>query len=165
MTKINSSAINTIVLMRILIGWHFLYEGVIKLYNPAWTSKAYLMNAKGPFQGFFQSLAGDGIISVVDYLNIFGLIAIGLALVLGFWERIASVGGVILLLFYYFSQPPFPGIEQVATEGNYFLVNKNLIEAAALLLLYNIPTGHVLGLQQLFNTKKAINNPTKAEIS
>ena len=28
-----------LVLLRIFIGWHFLYEGVIKAYNPAWTSR------------------------------------------------------------------------------------------------------------------------------
>ncbi len=26
--------------LRMLIGWHFLYEGLIKLFNPGWTSKA-----------------------------------------------------------------------------------------------------------------------------
>ena len=28
------------VLLRILIGWHFLYEGVIKAYNPSWRENA-----------------------------------------------------------------------------------------------------------------------------
>ena len=34
-----------LVLLRILIGWHFLYEGVIKAYNPSWTSRGYLLSA------------------------------------------------------------------------------------------------------------------------
>jgi len=143
---------NSLVVLRILIGWHFLYEGITKLYNPSWTSKAYLLNASGPFEGFFQWLANDGIISFVDLLNIIGLAAVGLALIVGAWERLACLGGMTLLLFYYLSQPPFPGIDQVATEGNYFIVNKNLIEAAALLVLYHIPTSDYFGLSRLFST-------------
>ena len=155
MEQLSKKQVTVLVTLRLFIGWHFLYEGVTKLYNPAWTSKAYLLNASGPFKGFFQWLAGDGIIAAVDYLNIFGLLAVGLGLILGFWERIASVGGIILLLFYYFSQPPFPGVEQLATEGNYMLINKNLIEAATLWALYYFPTAQYLGFERLFKKPNA----------
>ena len=144
---------NILVIFRLLIGWHFLYEGVTKLYNPGWTSVAYLNSATGPFKGLFVWLSGDGMITMVDYLNIIGLVGIGLALILGFWERIAGVAGFILLLFYYFSQPPFPGVEQIGTEGNYFLVNKNLIEAIGLLVIYYFPTGKYFGISLLFGKK------------
>ena len=147
--KLSKSKIGALVVLRILIGWHFLYEGVTKLYNPSWTSKAYLLNASGPFEEFFAWLSSDGLITTIDTLNIIGLTAIGLALILGFWDRLACVGGMVLLLFYYLSQPPFPGVDQVGTEGNYFLVNKNLIEAAALWILYYLPTGHYVGVSRL----------------
>jgi thiosulfate dehydrogenase [quinone] large subunit len=140
-----------IILLRLFIGWHFMYEGVIKLHDPAWTSKGYLLNASGPFKEFFRWLAADSIISIVDYLNIFGLVAIGIGLILGLYERLATLGGILLLLFYYLSQPPFPGVEQLATEGNYLLINKNLIEAAALGVLYYFPTGKYLGLDGWFS--------------
>lgn len=146
---------NALVFLRILIGWHFLYEGITKLYNPAWTSKAYLASASGPFKSIFVWLSGDSLIGIVDNLNILGLVIIGLALILGFWERIAAVLGIILLLFYYFSQPPFPGVEQIGTEGNYFLVNKNLIEAAALWVVYLFPSGQFFGIPKLFSTSKS----------
>ena len=34
------SQLNGLVLLRVLIGWHFLYEGVSKLINPYWSSAA-----------------------------------------------------------------------------------------------------------------------------
>ncbi len=157
--NLSKTQTNALVIFRILIGWHFLYEGITKLYNPAWTSKAYLASAAGPFKGFFIWLSGDGLISIVDNLNIFGLVLIGLALILGFWERIAATLGVILLLFYYLSQPPFPGIEQIGTEGNYFLVNKNLIEAAGLLVLYFFPSGQYFGIPRVFPKSKKSTSP------
>lgn len=149
---------NAVVLFRLLIGWHFFYEGITKLYNPSWTAKAYLNSSSGPFKWFFEMLSGDGIIGIIDYLNILGLAGIGLALILGFWDKWASIAGIILLLFYYFSQPPFPGLAQIGTEGNYFLVNKNLIEAAGLYVIYCFPTSQYFGIQKLFGSS---NNQLK----
>ena len=31
-----------LVVLRVLIGWHFLYEGIAKLLNPYWSSAAFL---------------------------------------------------------------------------------------------------------------------------
>ena len=42
-----------LVLLRLTIGWHFLYEGVIKLHNPYWSAKGYLLSAEGVFKPFF----------------------------------------------------------------------------------------------------------------
>ena len=46
----------SVALLRIFIGWHFLFEGVVKMYNPEWTSFGYLATAQGPFEGFFTML-------------------------------------------------------------------------------------------------------------
>lgn len=52
-----------LVLLRIVIGWHFLYEGVYKLSGQAWerpfTSEPYLQSASGPFRGAFRALISD----------------------------------------------------------------------------------------------------------
>ena len=42
-----------IVALRMLIGWHFLYEGLAKLTNPYWTAAGYLAESKGPLGGIF----------------------------------------------------------------------------------------------------------------
>jgi len=124
-----------ITLFRVAIGWHFLYEGLSKLWMNNWSAKGYLANATGPFADLYQSMAAsDAIMSVVDPLNIAALILIGLALFLGVFIRFSAISGVVLLLLYYFAYPPFGGALP-GPEGNLFIVNKNLIESLALITI------------------------------
>jgi len=125
-----------ITLFRVAIGWHFLYEGISKLLVGNWSAAGYLANATGPFAGFYHWLAAsEGLMKIVDPLNMAGLILIGLGLFLGLFIRISSVSGVVLLLLYYFAYPPFGGNLFGAAEGNLYIVNKNLIESLALITL------------------------------
>lgn len=140
-----------IPLLRILVGWHFLYEGIIKAYNPEWSAKGYLLTAE-TFAGFYQWLASDSLIGLVDALNVVILLLVGFSLVLGIFEKQGAFCGIALLLMYYFAHPAFMGSAKLVTEGNYWIINKNLVEAAALFVLYTIPTGSYFGLEVL--TKK-----------
>lgn len=151
--KFTSVQTFSLVLMRLLIGWHFLYEGVIKLYSPSWTAKGYLLSATY-MQSFFGWLASESMISLVDTLNIAALVLVGISLIIGFKTKWASIIGIGLLLMYYFAHPPFPGYPQGPSEGSYWLVNKNLIEAAALFVVFLFPTDFVFGIEKLFNRKK-----------
>ena len=141
--------------LRIVIGWHFLYEGASKILTPGWTSRTYLLDSKGFLSGFYTWMANnEGILKVADILNEWGLTLIGLALVLGIFSRIAALSGILLLLLYYLSHPAWIGFEYLfPAEGNYFIVNKNVVEIMALLVLFYFPTGHVAGLQYLFSRK------------
>lgn len=151
--KLTNVQAYTLVLLRILIGWHFLYEGVIKAYNPSWTSRGYLLSAS-ILKPFFTWLAGDSLISVIDTMNIAGLIAVGISLLIGIKVRWGCVGGILLLMLYYLAHPPFPGLPQGPVEGSYWIVNKNLIEMAALFVIYQFPLTTVFGLQNLFSKNK-----------
>lgn len=144
-TTLPKSALPAITLLRMLIGWHFLYEGVMKMYNPAWSAKGYLISAE-TMTGLFQWLANDSLIGIVDTLNMVILIVVGLTLLLGIFDKAGALLGIIMLLMYYFAHPAFMNSAQLGAEGNYWIVNKNLIEAAALLVLYIIPTGWYFGL-------------------
>jgi uncharacterized membrane protein YphA (DoxX/SURF4 family) len=130
------------VILRILIGWHFLYEGITKLIDPQWSSEAYLKGSYGFMSSLFQFLASDSrILAVVDLLNEWGLFLIGSALILGIFIRMACLSGMVLLLLYYFAYPPFgQQISVVASEGNFWIVNRNLIEIVVLLIIYFVPT-------------------------
>jgi thiosulfate dehydrogenase [quinone] large subunit len=154
-TNLTKAQGNALVLLRILIGWHFLYEGVIKAYNPAWTSRGYLLSAS-ILKPFFAWLAGDSLISAIDTLNIVGLIAVGISLLVGIKVRWGCIGGILLLMLYYLAHPPFPGLPQGPSEGSYWIVNKNLIEMAALLVIYSFPLTSVFGIENLF-LKKRVN--------
>lgn len=137
--------------LRMGIGWHFLYEGVVKLWNPGWSAGGYLMDSSGPLAGLFHQMASNPqILSVVDVLNTWGLTLVGLGLMLGGFTRLAAIGGIILLAFYYLAHPPLFGAQYAApTEGSYLLVNKNLIELLAIAVLYYFPTAHIIGLDRL----------------
>jgi thiosulfate dehydrogenase [quinone] large subunit len=145
---------NSIVFLRILIGWHFLYEGIIKMYNPEWTSYGYLASAQGPLKEVFLAMTNPSIINWIDALNVAALIIVGLTFTLGFFEKKGAIVAIGLLAMYYLAHPPFPWLEQINTEGNYWFVNKNLIELAACLIIYHLPTGDYLGLNRIFNRNK-----------
>lgn len=146
-----SGQLTILVILRVLIGWHFLYEGLVKILNANWSSAGYLIDSQGFLSGVYESMAlNQGVLNVVDFLNVWGLTAIGLGLILGLFSRFASLAGIILLAFYYFSHPPFIGAEYaIPTEGNYLIVNKTLIEMFTLWALYFFPTGIHIGLDRL----------------
>ena len=62
--------------------------------------------------------------------------------------------GVFLLALYYLAHPSFPWLPQVNVEGSYWFVNKNLIELAACLVLYKMPTSETFGLGYVFKKRK-----------
>jgi uncharacterized membrane protein YphA (DoxX/SURF4 family) len=138
-----------LALLRIAIGWHFLYEGWTKLMLGSWSSSSYLNFATGPFGRVFHWMGSNQrVVGVIDQLNIWGLTLIGLALVLGVFTRAAALGGMALLALYYLAYPPlFAPVSGVA-EGQYLIVNKNLVELFALAVVVAFPAA-ALGLDGL----------------
>jgi len=152
---LNSKAI-ALLLLRVLIGWHLLYEGLVKLTNPAWSSAGFLKASQGPFSGIYLAIANnETLLSIADVLNEWGLTIIGILLILGLFTRVSAYAGMFLLLTYYLCVPPLVGLEYHApAEGNYLVVNKTLIESAALLVLALLASNNYLGLDLLFKRKK-----------
>lgn len=148
---------DSVILMRIFIGWHFLYEGIIKIYSPDWTSFGYLASAQGPLKTVFSTLAKEPVLGWVDMLNMAALIVVGLTLTLGIFEKLGAFVGIGLLAIYYLAHPSFPWLTQINVEGSYWFVNKNLIELVACLIIYQLPTGHYFGLKRIFNKNKGEN--------
>jgi thiosulfate dehydrogenase [quinone] large subunit len=91
-----------LVTLRIIIGWYFLYEGLVKIANPDWSSFGYLMDSQGPFAGIFHSMvAKANTVAIIDMLNKWGLALIGLGLILGLFTQLATFFGMLLLIMYY----------------------------------------------------------------
>ena len=158
--KYTKLQLTTLVVLRIVIGWHCLYEGVSKLLTPGWTSAGFLSESKWILAGFSNwVIAHSSVLSVVDFLNAWGLVAIGAGLILGLFSRPAAIAGTILLLMYYLSTPPLVGIEySVPFEGNNLIVSKTLIEAVAMFVLVIFPTSHIIGLDMFLpGVKKPYN--------
>ncbi len=148
-----------LVALRITIGWHFLYEGGVKVLNPHWTSKAYLLDSGGFLKGFFDQMAGNqSLLLLLNSVNGWGLTLIGFSLLIGIFTRYSSLAGMVMLLLYYLSHPAFPGIEYFfPADGSYFIINKTLIELFALLVILSFPTSQIFGLQRLMIRQKNID--------
>ena len=102
----------SLTVLRILVGWHLLYEGISKLINPYWSSAAFLLDSKWLLSGVAQTIvANPTLLSISDNVNMWGLTLVGALLLLGLFARYAAVAGAILVLLYYFFAPPFFGLE------------------------------------------------------
>jgi uncharacterized membrane protein YphA (DoxX/SURF4 family) len=147
-----------LALLRIVIGWHFLYEGLIKLLDPKWSARPFLEGSRWIFGDMFRWMAsGETGLAIINNANSIGLTLVGLALILGLFTRLASWGGAGMLILYYLAYPPFGGYSYGAlAEGNYLIVNKNLIEFFALLLLAFTQSGEFFGLDLIRHRKKSV---------
>jgi len=156
-----------LVLLQISIGWHFLREGLVKWMAPNWSAEGYLMISWGPFAPMFHYIAQtDWMLATANFLMPVLLILAGLGLILGLFTRTACLIAMVNLLLFYLSTPPWEVIPQESwnamfssfqnaqwagqqapgAEGNYFIVNKNLIEFLALAAIWSCHTGLFYGL-------------------
>jgi thiosulfate dehydrogenase [quinone] large subunit len=151
-----TTQLTSLVILRMMVGWHLLYEGLIKLFDPYWSSSGFLLDS--PWEFFVMLATNPTLLMIADFLNIWGLIIIGFCLIAGLFSRYSTIAGMILLFLYYISNPPFIGFTSLMPmEGNYLIVNKTLIEIAALFTLNIFPTGHIIGLD-LFITRWSKKN-------
>ena len=137
-----------ITVLRVAIGWHFLYEGIAKISSPSWSAAGYLKQARGPFAGLFKSLAAQpNLLANADFVTMWGLTLVGLLLILGLFTRLASLGAIGFILLFYLCNPPFVGyFYSIPTEGSYLVVNKNLVELCALVVILVTGSGRFAGL-------------------
>ena len=131
-----------LALLRIAIGWHFLYEGLWKLMQQdGWSCRSYLDAAQGPLAGVFTWMASQTwLVAVGDWAVMLGLSAIGLSLISGVLSRIAAPFGIALMAMFYCCQPPEPFAEAFSgADGRFFVLERNAIEALGLALIAFTP--------------------------
>jgi thiosulfate dehydrogenase (quinone) large subunit len=151
--KLSRGPMIAITVLRVVVGWHFLYEGVAKLTSPAWSSAGYLRQARGPFGDLFRWLASQpNLLANADLITMWGLTLVGLLLMLGLFTRLASLAGIGFLLLFYLATPPFVGyFYAIPSEGSYLIVNKNLVELCALVVILVTGSGRFAGLDRLLH--------------
>jgi len=154
--SLNNAQFYGLVILRVVIGWHILYEGVSKLINPYWSSAAYLLDSKWIFSGIAEIIVSNPtLLTISDYVNMWGLTLVGSCLLLGMFAKKAALGGMFFISLYYLFAPPLLGLEYSRPgEGSYIIVNKNLIEICALFIVYQFPTSHLIGLDRLIKKIK-----------
>jgi thiosulfate dehydrogenase [quinone] large subunit len=75
---------------------------------------------------------------------------VGVLLILGLFTRLASLGGIGFILLFYLCNPPFVGyFYSIPTEGSYLVVNKNLVELGALVVILVTGSGRYAGLDRI----------------
>jgi thiosulfate dehydrogenase [quinone] large subunit len=150
----------SLVVLRTVIGWHFAYEGYYKLMLPGWSrgggrlaafsSEGYLRGATGPLAGLFHAAAAHpSVVHGADVAVPIGLLLVGLSLMLGLFTQAGCAGALLFLTLFYAAQPPLTGLPQTGAEGSYLIVNKNLVEWAATLVVMAFRTGAIAGLDAL----------------
>ncbi len=131
-----------IFLLRISLGWLFLYAGITKVTDPAWSAAGYLKGAK-TFAGFYQWLFDPSILPAVNFLNEWGLTLIGVSLLLGVGVRAASYAGALLMLLYYLPILDFPKV-----GDHSYIVDEHIIYLFLFLLFAAVRAGRVWGLEE-----------------
>lgn len=166
-----------LVVLRIVVGWHFVYEGYYKLLVPGWSkagaplahwsASGYLKTATGPFAGFFHALGATHVTlftlggtnvtttGIVDVLVPIGLLCAGLALMLGLFTQLGAWVAFLFLTLFYVAYIPTAGVPAPNAEGTYLIVNKTLVELAAVAVLIAFRTGEIAGLDLLRGRSRA----------
>jgi thiosulfate dehydrogenase [quinone] large subunit len=149
--KLTRPAMIAITVMRVVVGWHFLYEGIAKLSSPSWSAAGYMKVSRGPFASFFHWIAGQPqLLDKANLITAYGLTIIGVLLILGLFTRAAAGGGIGLVLLFYVCNPPFVGyFYSIPSEGSYLIVNKNLVEVCALAVVALTRSGLFAGLDRI----------------
>ena len=90
-----------------------------------------------------------------------GLVLVGLSLILGLFTQAGCVGALLLLSMFYLSYIPTTGLHEPGNEGAYLIVNKNLVEAAAVLAVFAFRTGRIAGLDLLRRGTRRLPPPAE----
>lgn len=86
----------------------------------------------------------------INAISAYGLLILGGCLLLGLFSRLSALGAAALVMTFYLAHPPWPGeLPNPLAEGSYLIVNKNLIEVVACLLLATTPSGVWAGLDAI----------------
>jgi thiosulfate dehydrogenase [quinone] large subunit len=151
--RLSRRALVAITVLRVVVGWHFLYEGVAKLTSPSWSAAGYLKQARGPFANLFKWLASQpNLLANADLVTMWGLTLVGVFLILGLFTRLASFAGIGFIVLFYLCNPPLVGyFYSIPTEGSYLIVNKNLVELCALVVILVTGSGRFAGLDRLLH--------------
>ena len=141
-------------LLRVSLGWLMFYAGIAKVFDSDWNARGYLMSAQ-TFPGFYTWLAGPQILPVINFINAWGPILLGVSLLVGLLVQVSAPFGVLMMLLYYFPILDFPKV-----GGHSFLVDEHIIYAIALTVLAVFRSGEFWGLDGLIykRSKAGLSN-------
>lgn len=128
----------SLLILRVYLGWYFFYTGIFQVLTHEWTIQSNLMNTKN-FAYFYQWLTSPAVLTILNFLNEWGLILLGFFLILGIFTRLTSLLGAVLMIFY-FTLYYLPILQLN------FMVDKPLVYALVLILFAGMQAGRYYGL-------------------
>ena len=117
-----------------VFGWGFATTAAKSWINGGNPTKGFLSGSKGPFSGFFHTIAGT---TFANVMFMAALAAIGTALILGIGMRLAAIGGAVLTVMMWAAVLP---------PTNHPILDEHLIYAAVLIVLALRGAGNTFGL-------------------
>lgn len=143
-TSLQSIVPKTIFLLRLAMGWTFLVAGLTKVLDPEWSATGYLKFAipeGNPFMGMWAAMAGN---PLIDALNMWGALLIGISLLLGVLTRWSAFWGITMMLFYWASSRT-GGLAQGFPDEFGFFIDDHIVYALVLTLLIVSRAGRIYG--------------------
>lgn len=127
------------VALRVLIGWVFFSAGIVKVIDPQWSVRQFLLFAipeGNPFASIWTTMANEWA-WLLTPINQLALTFIGLGLILGVFFRLTAVFGAMMMLFYWAAHIP---------PENGFLITYHVVYVFLLFGLGAFGAGRILGL-------------------
>lgn len=138
---------------RLALGWVMFYAGITKIMNPNWSAAGYLKNAK-TFPEIFNWFLNPDVLPIVNFINEWGLLFLGVSLILGVGMRISGILGALLMMLYYFPSLDFPMIGTTS-----YIVDEHVVYALLLVYLAITESARYMGLGSWFVRTFASDRP------
>ncbi len=122
------------------MGWMFFYAGITKILDNTWSAEGYLQGAK-TFPDLFHYFLQPSILPIVNLVNEWGLLLLGISLILGVFVSISAPLGIVLMVLYYLPILSFP-----YPNAHSYIVDEHVIYIFGLLVLWALGSGRVWGL-------------------
>ena len=146
-----------LLVLRVAMGWIFLQAGIEKVLDPEWSAAGLLQFAVpegNPLIGLWASFAGS---PLIDGLNAWGQVLVGLTLILGLTVRWSAFWGALMMIFYWLASLE-GGLGQALPLEHGWVVDDHLIYAFLLFGLGALGTGRILGLDRAIEKTDFVQN-------
>jgi thiosulfate dehydrogenase (quinone) large subunit len=158
-----------LAILRVFVGFIFLWAFLDKTFGLGFTTsgaKAWINGgsptsgflghvAEGPFRTFFLGLAGS---PVVDFLFMLGMLAVGVALILGIGLRLSAIAGSLIMVLMWAAEWPMASLTfdgQPTASTNPF-VDYHLIYALAIIVCALFAAGHTWGFGRIWESTSLV---------
>ncbi len=168
---VTSLAARLFAVLRVSVGFVFLWAPLDKTFGwgystgseKAWINggsptKGFLGSIdQGPFASMFNNMAGN---TLVDILFIFGMIAVGVALIAGVAMNLAAVGASIIMLMMWLAEWPLAQATNAGepTGSTNPFMDYHLIYALVTVVLVFVAAGKTWGLGQVWEKLPVVRN-------